>query len=54
MAAVPAGGSEWGGTTEGDTLGETETETPREKGQWGGSLSQEEGREELGAEVSAV
>lgn len=56
MAALPAGVSEWGGTVQGETLGETEIDTEGgREGQWGGGQSNsEEGRGGLGAEVSAI
>lgn len=56
MAAIPAGVSEWGGTAQGETLRETETETQggREGQQGGGQSDSEEGRGGLGAEVSAT
>lgn len=56
MAALPAGVSERGGTAQGETLGETETETKggREGQRGGGWSHSEEGRGGLGAEVSAI
>lgn len=53
MAALPAGVSEWGGTAQGETLGETEIETEETReGQQGGGQSDSKGA--LGDEVSAI